>query len=214
MRQPKRFKESNRFQSQKKYKEQIDKRFGSLTVLSFPGYIKRVDSNKGVIPAVKVECDCGNVIITNWYNVKNGRVPTCGCQHSLYHSDPTQGSCNDLMVKYKQSAKKRGLIFDLDYKTFRCITSQNCSYCNVEPSQIRYPKNCQAPYVYNGIDRIDNSKGYIKGNVTSCCKICNRSKSDMHLTEWYEYLGRISRIHSPQDKHRAKTVKAEMPIPC
>ena len=43
---------------------------------------------------------------------------------------------------------------------------------------------CNGQYLYNGIDRIDNKLGYIKGNMTPCCKICNHAKHDLTFEGW------------------------------
>lgn len=42
-----------------------------------------------------------------------------------------------------------------------------------------------------GIDRIDNAKGYIEGNVTSCCKTCNMIKSVYSVDNFIEYCKNI-----------------------
>ena len=51
------------------------------------------------------------------------------------------------------------------------------------------------PFLRNGIDRIDNNKGYTKENCVPCCDICNRIKMDLpynvfieHITKCYKNL--------------------------
>ena len=36
----------------------------------------------------------------------------------------------------------------------------------------------------NGIDRVDNKKCYVSGNVVSCCKFCNYAKNMNILEEF------------------------------
>jgi len=43
-----------------------------------------------------------------------------------------------------------------------------------------------------GIDRIDNSKGYIEGNMVPCCKICNWMKSDKSSIDFIQKCKDIS----------------------
>jgi len=43
-------------------------------------------------------------------------------------------------------------------------------------------------YIYNGIDRVDNSLGYVKENCKSCCFRCNKIKRDMSLEEFEQFL--------------------------
>ena len=68
---------------------------------------------------------------------------------------------------YKYVANRRKLFFNLTYDNFALLVSSPCYYCG------KLQEYC------NGIDRVDNSKGYTIRNSVSCCKYCNRMKSDM-----------------------------------
>lgn len=46
-------------------------------------------------------------------------------------------------------------------------------------------------YAYNGIDRMDNSKGYVDGNVLPCCSICNHAKHVMNYDDFISWINRI-----------------------
>lgn len=41
------------------------------------------------------------------------------------------------------------------------------------------------------IDRIDSSKGYVRGNVQFVCDVVNRMKADMHVTELQYWCKKI-----------------------
>ena len=69
---------------------------------------------------------------------------------------------------YEANAKKRGVAFELTYETFISYWNQPCSYC-------------AAPIATIGLDRLDNTKGYVPENVAPCCRICNRMKSNLPL---------------------------------
>jgi hypothetical protein len=43
----------------------------------------------------------------------------------------------------------------------------------------------------NGIDRMDNTKGYVLGNIVSCCTECNYVKRDKPFGEWMQWLDRV-----------------------
>lgn len=45
--------------------------------------------------------------------------------------------------------------------------------------------------MYNGLDRLDNTKGYTKDNVAPCCTVCNSAKGTLTVTEFSEWVERI-----------------------
>ena len=92
-----------------------------------------------------------------------------------------KASLNGLYYEYIRSAKKRNYEFAITLIQFKELTSQNCHYCEKSPSKIYYKKRCNGEYVYNGIDRKDNSKGYTLENCLPCCYACNTIKGE-HLT--------------------------------
>lgn len=190
-RYPSNFVNSTKFSKEQKYKDFINNKYGECTVLGFPGYINRTDSETSKSPAALVECSCGKYFITNWYHLKNGRVNSCGHLNGNYKLDHTEAACNDLLSRYKRSARQRHLVFNLTYDQFRDITSSDCHYCGVSPSQERKCKNCQDNYIYNGIDRKDPKIGYVIENCIPCCWICNRAKSDLNYIDFKTYIERL-----------------------
>jgi hypothetical protein len=96
--------------------------------------------------------------------------------------DSDNGSLRRLYRKYKISAKRRELTFDLSLDQFKSLTSAICSYCGCIPANIAElspgSKNTY-PYIYNGIDRVDNSIGYEYQNCVTCCSICNYMKGTL-----------------------------------
>ena len=46
-------------------------------------------------------------------------------------------------------------------------------------------------YIYNGIDRIDNNKGYTIDNIVPCCHICNQAKSSFTLQEFQDWIEKV-----------------------
>ena len=53
--------------------------------------------------------------------------------------------------------------FTLTYGEFMMFWQKPCYYCN-------------DPVRFVGLDRVDNTKGYVLSNVVSCCETCNRMK--------------------------------------
>jgi len=70
----------------------------------------------------------------------------------------------------KSQAKKRGLEFNLSLEEFSAEISKPCMYCN----NILGKKSVTS----GGLDRMDNSKGYVVDNICSCCGHCNAIKCE------------------------------------
>jgi hypothetical protein len=67
--------------------------------------------------------------------------------------------------EYVVSAAKRGFEMNLCFERFSQFIIQECSYCgNFREGEV------------NGIDRVDNSKGYSSENCVTACWKCNRIK--------------------------------------
>lgn len=144
----------------------------------------------------KCLCKCGNTLVVPGYHLKQGQA-SCGCIKVLKHKKGVSG-LNNLLRIYKTNAFKRGLSFKLSLKKFKKLTQGNCFYCGTVPGNISITKpsinkklDVHKTYLYNGIDRIDSSKGYEKGNVVSCCKWCNIAKWNKNQKEFKEHIYKI-----------------------
>lgn len=84
-----------------------------------------------------------------------------------------------LYRRYRYDAFRRGKEFNISVEIFESLISCNCHYCNKAPAQIyRQGQYKVDTIVYSGVDRVDNSLGYVPGNVVPCCASCNQSKRD------------------------------------
>lgn len=88
--------------------------------------------------------------------------------------------------RVKGNANTRSIKFEITLKDFMDIASKNCFYCNEKPIQNHDFRARSKPY--NGLDRLDNSKGYTKNNSVSCCPTCNYAKHDLSLSEFKVWL--------------------------
>jgi hypothetical protein len=186
-------------------------RFGSLVVKGATGARYRRS------PVVVCVCDCGTVIRTNQFDLTRKSCPVrhCGCQGYGYArtSKPgrfdigdkndenrqtkrrtqSNGAFNCLFSAYRYGAAKRGYEWGLTKRQFAALSGLVCHYCGAEPSQ----EHRQNPYTftYNGIDRLDNNKGYTIDNCVPCCGTCNTAKATMGYDE---FLGWINKVHEYQ----------------
>ena len=76
-------------------------------------------------------------------------------------------------IEYKNRASKKNLDFELSQDEYLCLITQDCYLCG---------KNSNSHHL-NGIDRIDNKKGYSMDNVKSCCANCNYMKKNYGLED-------------------------------
>jgi len=76
----------------------------------------------------------------------------------------------------KYNAKKRKKEHTLTFEEYEVLMNSNCTYCN---GSIKDETGI-------GLDRLDNTKGYIQGNVVPCCKSCNRIRKDSMASEEFK----------------------------
>ncbi len=101
---------------------------------------------------------------------------------------------NSLVKSYGRKAKNKKLDFSLTKDEMLKLFKSNCNYCGKTPSQVRKLPNSNGHFIYNEIDRVDSTKGYIRSNCVSCCKDCNTAKNTLSVKKFlcliktiYEY---------------------------
>lgn len=183
-----------------KFKDITGQFYGRWLVLKFHEWKIKPKSNTRYA-VFWCKCNCGNEKAITGSSLVSGTSKSCGCiakesgfKISLHRGHP-EGGFNDLWNVYKRGAKKRNLCFKLTKEKFKELTSLNCHYCGKIPSFVRKSQSkynsLSKDYIYNGIDRIDSSKGYFEGNVLTCCHSCNMMKRD---TPYEEFIKNIKTI--------------------
>jgi hypothetical protein len=164
----------------------INKKYGYMTVLDF---LRRDPKNKHHY-FVLAKCDCGTIKETRISCLQQKQTVSCGCIGKQKRLAANTGNTyarknfgenikNIVYKGYKLNATKRNLSFDLTKEDFLNITQQDCFYCGIKPFHKKTAKNAYGYFVYNGVDRLDNSIGYTKENCVPCCKPCNASKNSI-----------------------------------
>lgn len=146
-------------------------------------------------------CDCGNNIEFRADKVfcEKRPIKSCGCKGNRITRKNIHDFYRKLILsrvysKYKYGAKRRNYTFNLSEFFFNDLVSSNCYYCNHPPLSIKYLQNNKDYYIYtNGIDRKDNSIGYIESNSVSCCKICNYAKNIVPHNEFLQWINYIKK---------------------
>lgn len=114
---------------------------------------------------------------------------------------------NTLLLKekfttIKRSAEVRDLEFNLEKAEVYNLIIQNCSYCDYSPLEIQN---------FNGLDRINNELGYIKENVTACCKFCNSAKGTLTIDEFFDWI-KCFKTHQEQTQSIQKLIREKSAI--
>jgi hypothetical protein len=90
---------------------------------------------------------------------------------------------------------------ECEFDTFLALSQMNCYYCGRPPQKTFNLSNSKkwhsavfqqhGDFTYNGLDRVDSSKGHYKDNVVPCCCDCNWAKNDMPQEEFFELVDLI-----------------------
>lgn len=82
------------------------------------------------------------------------------------------------MVAINHSAKSRGIEFDLSFNVLKkVLNSKKCFFTGKPLNNIENDPNKLT------IDRLDNDKGYVDGNIAACSKVFNEIKGCLTLKE-------------------------------
>jgi hypothetical protein len=197
--------------------DRTGQRYGKLTVIrraeNRPTSARRKD---GRLYAPMVQwlciCDCGSERTVTANSLRNGNTRSCGCSrlpHLLGWRQrmglPAGMAARNAVYKhYRVGAKARGLAWELTDEEFNDLTSQRCRYCDCPPSNMHRHGGENGHFVYNGIDRVDNTRGYTSDNVVPCCSTCNRAKNAMSYDEFMAWVVRLVRFQGQVEPRRRK----------
>jgi len=90
----------------------------------------------------------------------------------------------DYIASERRKAGRRGHEWTITEEEAIGLTQLPCSYCGEAPHE-----------GLGGIDRVDNTRGYVAGNCAPCCGWCNALKG--RLTK-DEFLRQVERVHAHQ----------------
>jgi len=100
--------------------------------------------------------------------------------------------------EYMRRANKRDKVVDLDLPYLKELWELQDGKCAYTKVKLEHPTAMQSTERYNymsSLDRIDNSKGYIKGNVQYVSVSVNWLKNrmdDNHLAEFFEIVSGVT----------------------
>ena len=164
-----------------KYVPIIGQQYRDWTVISDQIYKK--DSNRATY--WKVRCKCGVEGLRNAAHLVNERVSSCKSCAAL--KLPFEQS---YLRKIKERADKKNFEFNLTLDYLMSIFNGKCALSGLE---IQFGKHWKMLSDQTAsLDRIDNSKGYIIGNVQWVHKQVNFMKGTMEQKEFIKFCKLIS----------------------
>lgn len=167
----------------------IGERYGRLIIQEY-SHFKQYSQTR--MYYYKCLCDCGKNSTVSIEGLKRGRTRSCGCLSKELRSLPTgKAAENKVIMGYKANAKIRNYSFELKDDELISLFKQDCYYCGASPTNTANTGYDTGSFIYNGIDRIDNSLGYERNNCVSCCKICNIAKHTMSTDEFISWVKRV-----------------------
>lgn len=153
------------------------------------------------------KCECGNekLIKSERLRSKSDPVQSCGCFQretarkvmaaNVKRLPPGEANKRRAIESVRNSARAKErecLLTDFEIIT---LMDSPCEYCGIQPSGMwhvpDYRHNKTGWFKRNGIDRVNNDKGYINGNVVPACSRCNLSKSEMGSLEFWKWVQRL-----------------------
>lgn len=196
----------------------VGDRFGRLEVVE---KLPKADYDTRSIKRTlyKCLCDCGAFKIVDAGNLKKA-TKSCGClkrenarkQGKIQRTTST--FLRDYYGSYRRAARYSERVFEITFEQFSNLVQKDCTYCGEPPENRGNKTNVGIPVPLNGIDRIDSSKGYVEGNIVSCCSRCNRMKLNLTLEEFLMKICKIIEYHSngTQKEHQEVAIKCKEAI--
>lgn len=129
-----------------------------------------------------VKCDCGKQKVMSTSSIL--KYKTCGCLSIEINSKTVGNITGRLFYRIKKGAEVRNIEFDLDQQYLDDLYIKQNFKCALTGESI-YITNKQSGYTAS-LDRVDSSKGYIKGNVCWVHKDVNFMKSNLSLDRFYK----------------------------
>jgi hypothetical protein len=160
---------------------------------------KATDKKEKDTDTHKMCIQCGETYETEYFMVDgklNARCDICRDYKRDYDNNKQRNDvntddhkCNEI----RRRSRRKEIEITITDDEIKKLLQSNCCYCNYK--KVKINKNGEEYHIM-GVDRIDNNKGYIDGNVDSACGICNRCKwkFDQHdfiffCINIYDYFG-------------------------
>ena len=172
-----------------------NQKFGKLTVL------RKLEKKIRNYCVWLCRCDCGNTTEAITSVLTLGRKQSCGCNlkgTGHYKWNGYKDITGYAWRRILNGAKSRKLDVNITIKDAWELFQKQNGKCALTNESIEFAKGSTPSTSYIGtasLDRIDSSKGYIKGNVQWVHKIVNEMKMDSNEKEFIEWCKKVANRH-------------------
>lgn len=173
------------------FKDIKDQEFGRLTAK------RAVDKGSGKATVWECECKCGNIVHVVSTSLRYGSTESCGC---LRHDKLWQGY-KDISGCYWnrliRGAQKRKLVFEVEIENVWELFELQNGRCAISGLPIQLVKDYTNNRKLNtaSLDRIDNSKGYIQGNIQWVHREINMMRRNMSMKKFLYFCRTINQYN-------------------
>lgn len=95
-----------------------------------------------------------------------------------------------LWTELVQRCRRADKPLEISPAEYKALIAGNCAYCGALPTN--WTKWEDGPAIqYNGVDRVDNERGYLFDNLVPCCKLCNQFKSKLTAQQFIAHARSI-----------------------
>jgi len=183
----------------------INKKYNKLTIVEHIAYRR-----------VKCKCDCGNEKECDLYDIRRGKIKSCGCARNTpelralartrayelqkkgllkvggdYHTDDYSGFKYMLKcINNKNRINKKSNITLEDLEEIWNNQQGLCAYTKLPLILVTHtnPRKDVPKWSLASVDRIDSSKGYEKDNIQFISRTINYAKNDMSHEDAIKFL--------------------------
>lgn len=181
----------------------IGERYGKLTVLA----LARKEQHprwKRFVYYYLCECDCGTVKEIVRSNLITEHTRTCGCSKRRYgSSNPTFSGAGELggytWASIKHKAKTRNLDFSVTIEEAWELYEKQEGKCALTGIPLSFITGKDKKTKTASLDRIDNTRGYVSGNVQWVHKDVNWMKGVFTAERFFELCSLVT-AHKTQDR--------------
>jgi hypothetical protein len=175
-------------------KDLSEKKFGRLTAL----YLLGTGDSKW-----HCKCDCGNEVNIRATNLQSGTTRSCGCiSKTIGPMNPNFKGYEEISLGYWNGlingARSRNIYFNISIEYAWNLYAKQHKKCALSGRDINFCigrlKKGDA-----SLDRIDSSKGYVKGNVQWVHKVLNKMKMNMPNDAFIDWCRLVSKNLKKED---------------